>query len=224
MTRFFVSGTGTGIGKTWLGRGLARLAARAGRRVVALKPIETGVLDAPLDAEALARASGRPELASLPGLVRRRLAASPYAATLAGESPFDTDVLVAAIQEASRGADVLLVEGAGGLFVPLDAATTTAELVRRLDLPVLLAAPNRLGVLSDTIASVRAAEGLGLSIPAIVLTPAPRDDSTEHNARILADHLRRPVHVLPAGVDDDDDLADAARRAQLGPLLGLDPE
>lgn len=222
MTRFFVSGTGTGIGKTWLTRGLARLARRAGRSVVALKPLETGVLETAEDGAALGRAAGRPELGALPGLVRRRLSASPYAAALAGEPAFDLSALAATVLAALAPAEVQLVEGAGGLFVPLDRNTTTAEWVRTLGLPVLLAAPNRLGVLSETIATVRAGEQLGLSIPRIVLTPAPPDDSTTTNARILTEHLGRPVHLLGRGTDEDDALADAVRDAGLGAALGLD--
>jgi dethiobiotin synthetase len=223
MTRFFVSGTGTGIGKTWLTRGMARLARRAGRSVVALKPIETGVLGSPEDGLALGRAAGQPELGTLPGLVRRRLAASPYAAVLAGEPAFDLPALADTILRTIAPAEVQLVEGAGGLFVPLDRRTTTAELVRTLGLPVLLAAPNRLGVLSETIATVRAGEQLGLSIPRIVLTPAPPDDSTSTNARILSEYLERPVHLLGRATDDDEVLADTALEAGLGPLVAPAP-
>jgi dethiobiotin synthetase len=64
----FISGTGTGVGKTWVTRGLARALVRDGVDAVAIKPIETGCDPAPADAVALARACRRPELASAPGL------------------------------------------------------------------------------------------------------------------------------------------------------------
>lgn len=222
MIRLFVGGTGTGAGKTWLGRGLARLALRAGRRVAALKPIETGVEHTPEDALALGRAAGRPELAFVPGWVRYRLPASPHAAVLAGETAFGRTALVDTVAEAAHGSEVLLVEGAGGLFVPLDAETTTADLVAALDLPIVLAAPNRLGVLSDTIATVRAAQTEGLTVLAVVLTAASTPDLTSPtNARVLADHLEQPIHTLPACPDDDDALATAVQDAGLEALVGL---
>lgn len=221
MIRLFVGGTGTSVGKTWLGRGLARLGRRAGLRVAALKPIETGVEHTPEDALALGRAAGRPELAFVPGWVRYRLAASPHAAQLAGEPPLRPGSLVEVVDETAHGSDVLLVEGAGGLFVPLDAETTTADLIAALHLPIVLAAPNRLGVLSDTLATVRAARAMELEIVAVVLTPAPPDPSTPTNAQILGAHLDVPVHTLRACPDDDDALATAVQDAGLEPLLGL---
>ena len=66
MTRgLFITATGTDCGKTWLTRGLARALTQRGLRVAALKPIETGVVDRPLDATALAQAAGEPALAGL---------------------------------------------------------------------------------------------------------------------------------------------------------------
>lgn len=222
MRGLFISATTTGAGKTWLSRGLTRLAHRAGLTVAALKPLETGVELTPEDALALGRAAHRPELAFVPGLVRRKLAASPYAAQLSGEAPVDCDALLSTIHEAAVGSDLLLVEGAGGLFVPIDAHNTIADLVRALDLPLVLAAPNRLGVLSDVLATVRAARAEGLTPIAVVLTSVGTPDVTvSTNARILRAHLDLPIHELPSSIDDDDALATAAADAGLETLLGL---
>jgi len=81
----FVGGTGTGVGKTYVARALARALSReAGRAVAALKPLETGCDPDPLDALALAGACGRPELAHHRGLYRVPPPLAPYAATLGG--------------------------------------------------------------------------------------------------------------------------------------------
>lgn len=217
----FVSGTGTGIGKTWLARGLVRRATQSGLRVAALKPIETGVQHTPEDALALGRAAGRAELAFAPGLGRFRLPVSPWAAVLEGEPALSFDGLVETVQELALGSDLVVVEGAGGLFVPIDAERTTADLALALDLGVLLVAPNRLGVLSDVLAHARAAEAKDVPLTAIVLTPAGDDPSTRTNARILGDRTGLPVHVVAPSEPDDDALAAMVDAAGLEEILGL---
>ncbi|MDD9934512.1 MAG: dethiobiotin synthase, partial [Myxococcales bacterium] len=77
---WFVTGVGTGVGKTYISRGLTRALADSGRSVAAIKPLETGVAPDPLDARALARACGRPELATAPGLYRVAPPLAPHAA------------------------------------------------------------------------------------------------------------------------------------------------
>lgn len=217
----FISGTGTGVGKTWLTRGLARLATNAGIKVAALKPIETGVSGHPEDALRIARAAHRPELAFAPGLARRERPVSPYAAQLAGEAPIDLDDVRRATEGAAAHSDLLLVEGAGGLFVPIDATHDLIALVAALDLPLVLVAPNRLGVLSDAIATVLAARTVGIEPIAIVLTPIGRDESSSSNADILAERLQLEVRTLDSSEDDDDALAACVAKAGLDHLLGL---
>jgi dethiobiotin synthetase len=222
MTRgLFISGTGTGIGKTWLTRGLARLAAQAGIKVAALKPIETGVVGHPEDALRIARAAMRPELAFAPGLARRRAPVSPYAAQLAGEPPVDVELVVRATEAAAAHSDLLLVEGAGGLFVPIDADHDGTALVFALELPVLLVAPNRLGVLSDVIATTLAARSVGIEPLAIVLTPIGLDESSPRNAQILSERLDLDVLTLAPSEDEDDALAASVMAAGLDHHIGL---
>jgi dethiobiotin synthetase len=224
MKGLFVTATGTGVGKTFVTRGLARALLRRGNPVYAIKPLETGCTPDPLDAVALARACGRPELARAPGLYRVAPPLSPYAATLAGCRPSPTPAELATSVRALAASDaVVLVEGAGGLLVPLDAHRTMADLAAALALPLLLVANDALGVLSFTFTAVESAHARELPIAGVVLTrtaPASPDDSTQHNATILAERLA-PVPVLrfPHCTDDDDALADAAEQAGLLTLL-----
>jgi dethiobiotin synthetase len=217
MTRLFVSGTGTGVGKTWVTRGLARALARRGAAVVAVKPLETGCEPDPADAVALARACGRPELAQAPGLYRARLPLAPWAATLEGEPPPDLDALVRTTRDLMAAADVALVEGAGGVRVPLDDERDVLDLVAALELPLLLVATDQLGVLSHALTAYEASIAHGVTVAAVVLTRGGRDPSCRTNARILAERLPCPVLAFPpVEHDDDDSLADAAE-----PLLAL---
>jgi dethiobiotin synthetase len=217
-TSLFITATGTGVGKTFISRGLARALTARGERVAAIKPLETGCVDGHAeDAAALARAARRPELATAPGLYRATLPAAPYAAALGGEPHVPaTESLVQAIRNASSGASHTLIEGAGGLLVPLDATRTTADLIRALDTRALVVAPDLLGVLSHVLTLTQAAEVLGISLAAVVLSQhGAGDASRATNAHILRERLPIPVHIVPPTANDDDALAEAVTTAGL---------
>lgn len=216
MTRrtLFLAGTGTGVGKTWVTRGLARALLRAGCSVVAVKPVETGCAPEPADAVALARACARPDVANAPGLYRARAALAPWAAALEGELAPVLEALADATRSLTAPFDIALVEGAGGLLVPLDARSDVADLAVAIGAELVLVGVDQLGVLSHVLTTAIAARCRGLSLRAVVLTRhGPPDASRRSNARILAERLACPVAVFPECADDDDELAVAAREA-----------
>lgn len=221
----FISGTGTSVGKTWIARGIARALARAGHRVAAFKPIETGCTPDALDALALSTAAGDSSLADDPAFYRARLPLAPYAVTLTdGSPPPDPFAVARAIQRRAARATITLIEGAGGLLVPVDATRTIADLARLLGLPLLLVAPDRLGVLSDALATVEAARSRALDPRALVLNAVAAhagDPSPATNAAILRDRLQLPVLCFPACEDDDDALARAVEAAGLLSAAGF---
>jgi dethiobiotin synthetase len=230
----FITATGTGAGKTFVTRGLAAALQVAGHSVAALKPIETGMpgdaqLESALastDAALLAQAAGRPGFGQADGFYRAAMPAAPRAVSLAtGSAAPDLEQLTAAIRAAAHGATALLVEGAGGLLVPLDRERTIADLALQLELPILLVAPNALGVLSHTLTACESAERRRLPLAAIVLTElAPLSDASDpsrpHNAAILRERVPCPVLTFPFCADGKDaTLAAAAASAQLPTLL-----
>ncbi len=215
MHGYFITGTGTGIGKTTFTCELGQALRQLGRDVVALKPIETGVDDQPVDARKLAEACGQPHLADDPHWYRARAPLSPYAAHLEGEPLPDLRALIDAVHHHASGREMVLVEGAGGLLVPLTREATIADLARELALPLLLVAPNRLGVLSDVLAVHEAAIRRGLSVHAVVLHQLPldaHDPSLRSNTRILEERLSLPLIHSP-GITHDSivELITAAR-------------
>lgn len=220
MRGIFVSGTGTGVGKTYVARAIAAALHANGKRVAALKPVETGCVEGvALDSLALARASGRPELADGKGFYRNALPLAPYAAALETNTPPPSvRSLVDAVHLSARGSEIALVEGAGGLFVPIDARDTMAELVAALGLPLLLVAPNSLGVLSVTLSTAECARARGIELRAVVLVDPKgdaEDPSIRTNARILDERLGTPVFEFPRTEDSDDALAVAAATSGL---------
>jgi dethiobiotin synthetase len=210
----FITGTGTGVGKTWLTRGLARAIARRTQRVLAIKPIETG--DG-TDAQLIARAAGHGQLE---GFYRAHAPLAPLAAVLEGEVGPDLDTIVHGIR--ALEADVKLVEGAGGLLSPLDSTRDNADLAASLAAPLLLVARDELGVLSALRTTFECADARGLAVRACVLTRgATLDDSTRTNTRILEAKIPRPILTFAPVGEDDDALADAAEPLLSRTLPGL---
>jgi dethiobiotin synthetase len=225
LVSVFVTAPGTGAGKTFVARALAAALRHRQLSVAAIKPIETGCEPTPLDATALARACGRPELATAEGLYRARPPLSPRGVTLATQHPApDLSALASRVAALADAADALIVEGAGGLHVPLAPRTLIADFVRTLRLPLLVVAPNQLGVLGHLLALVESARARRLAIACIVLVDQPdADASATHNARILRESLDTPVLSFAHTHDDDDALARAAEQSGVVDLLLTSP-
>ncbi len=219
----FVTGTDTSVGKTFVSRGVVRALQQRGMRVVGLKPIETGCTPEPADALALARACGRPALARDPAFYRVAPPLAPFAATLAhATSAPDLAAIAKRTLELAESADFTLVEGAGGLLVPLDATHSMAELAQQLGFPLVLVAPDRLGVLSQVLSAYESAVLRRLPVLALILTrhfAAASDTSPATNASILSARLGVPVFVFPRAADDDDALAAVTESTGIPDLL-----
>ncbi len=200
MSALFVTGTDTGVGKTFVACALATALRQRGRRVAVMKPVETGVEGEPADALALRAAAADP--APLDDICPYRLRAplAPAVAARLEGVTIDVARLVALVARRRQEADVLLVEGAGGLVVPLDARTTYAELAARAGLPLLIVGANRLGVINHCALTARVAAAAGLAVRGFVLSqPAPTTDaSAATNAEAIATLTGlRCVGVLP---------------------------
>jgi dethiobiotin synthetase len=199
----FVTGTGTGVGKTILSACLLAAIAAAGEPVRAHKPVVTGLDDSPRrwppDHELLAAAAGMAPADVSP--LRYRPAVSPHlAAELAGELLDPAQLLAAARGDArAAGERPVLVEGIGGLLVPLAEDYTVRDLAVQLGLPLLIAAPPGLGTINHTLLTLHAARAAGLDVRAVVLTPWPELPSAmERSNRQTIGRLGAiEVHGLP---------------------------
>jgi dethiobiotin synthetase len=167
----FVTATDTGVGKTILSAALVAALRAKGLPVHARKPVMTGLEDGPpLDHELLASASGEPATAVSPW--RYGPAVSPHlAAELAGEQ-LDVDALIADVRAAG---EPVIVEGIGGLLVPLAQDWDVRRLARELGLGVVIAARPGLGTINHTLLTLEAARMAALDVRAVVLTPWPAD-------------------------------------------------
>lgn len=199
--RVVMLGTGTDVGKTYVTASLAR-SLRAHARVLALKPIESGVEAGGLgDAGAIAEAAGHAARLS-PWRLRRPV--SPHLAAREQGVSLQLAEVASWVQAEEREArpDLLLVETAGGAFSPLGRGQTNVDLALALE-PALwvLVAPDSLGVLHDVTATLRA---LPRAPDAVLLSGArPADQSTGSNA----DELRRldiceVLETVPRGASE----------------------
>jgi dethiobiotin synthetase len=167
----FVTATDTGVGKTVLSAALVASLRARGEAVRARKPVLTGLDQGePLDHELLAAVSG--ENAATVSPVRFGPPLSPHlAAELAG-CEIDVAALVAEIRE---GSGPVVVEGIGGLLVPLATGWDVRALARELALGVVIAARPGLGTINHTLLTLEAARAASLDVRAVVLTPWPRE-------------------------------------------------
>jgi len=187
-----VTGTDTGVGKTLVTAAIAAALAARGTRIGVAKPAETGCrfrrgVLYPEDAATLAAAADSPEPIELVCPYRF---AEPLAPALAAERvgvTIDLDALVAALHARAAALDLLLVEGAGGLLVPLTRSATYADLATALAAPVLLVVGSRLGAINHALLTLTALEARALPVRGYILNrlTADADLATETNAPLL---------------------------------------
>jgi dethiobiotin synthetase len=172
----FVTGTDTGVGKTVVASAIAASLAEQGHRVAVFKPAVTGLeeLEGPLPDHELLRASARSrQTPSDVSPYRFAPAVSPHlAAELAGVR-IDPAVLLATARRVATAADVLIVEGVGGLMVPLTAGYLVRDFAADLGFPVVIAARPSLGTINHSLLTIEAVRKAGLRAAAVVLTPWP---------------------------------------------------
>lgn len=214
-----VTGTDTGVGKTWISCGLLRSWRADGLRLAARKPAETGCEERagslhPADATALAEAAGGGE--PVESVCRWRFAeplAPAVAATRAGRR-IDTSGIAADCLARSAEVDLLLVEGAGGLLVPLDGRETFADLAGALGARLVVVVGARLGAINHAMLTIGAARARGIEVAAVVVNHVlpGRDLATETLAATLADLGACDTIVeTPHGEAPDRPLVAAAR-------------
>ncbi|MBN2700714.1 MAG: dethiobiotin synthase [Methylothermaceae bacterium] len=215
----FITGTDTGVGKTFIGAALAGALRRRGHSVRVRKPAESGCLRekgdlVPRDAQILSRAAGDPEPLEIVCPYRFEAPVSPErAARLAGR-PLRLRELLEACQPRER--DVRLVEGAGGFYSPIAADGLNADLAQALKLPILLVASDRLGVIHQVLLTLEAVASRGLIPRGVMLNQTERSNGSAMNN---LEDLRRwstvPVYPIPFCYPEKS----AALEAALMPLI-----
>lgn len=201
MRGLLVTATDTGVGKTYVAAALCRALRERGERVVAFKPVVTGTDDpGPTDHARLAEATGADEASITPHVFAPPV--SPHlAAALAGVE-LSLDRMVAGARAAGADGRTVVVEGVGGLLVPLTPDRTVRDLAEALALPLVVVARAGLGTINHTLMTLEVARMAGLEVRGVVLTPF-EDDLVAASNRSTIERLGGvPVATLAPGATD----------------------
>ncbi|MDO8350551.1 MAG: dethiobiotin synthase [Gallionella sp.] len=211
---YFVTGTDTDVGKTLISCALLHGFAGQGLRVVGFKPVAAGCdeHDHNDDAQRL-RAAGN--VLATYGQVNpycfTRAVAPHLAAQFAGIR-INLDRIVTSYRELAAQADVVIVEGAGGFFVPLNAEQDGADLVRQLQLPVILGVGMRLGCLNHALLTKQAIAANGLKLAGWVANCAEGTmPMLDENIAALQQRITAPLLGVVPYFDRPPDAMDVAR-------------
>jgi dethiobiotin synthetase len=202
---WFITGTDTGVGKTVVAGALAMLVREHGRKVAAFKPVATGCRrDVRLglvceDAEFLAHCADSDATLEVINPVRYAGDLAPMTAAERSRRPIDWEAIDRSWDRLRASADWIVVEGAGGLLVPVDQENSMADLARRFDLPLIIVARPGLGTINHTLLTIDAARTRGLPIAAVVVNGYRPDSATlaeETNPEVIARLARIRIPLI----------------------------
>ena len=190
---YFVSGIDTGIGKTYTTGYLAKLWNQQGLRTITQKLVQTGNIDVSEDIEVHRQVMGMgwfvedqekltmPEIFSYP--------ASPHLASQIDGREIDFSKISAATEQLAQRYDAVLLEGAGGLMVPLTQDMLMIDYIAQYDFPVILVSSGRLGSINHTLLSLEAMLARGLKLHALAYNL--KDESQD---KLISDDTRQYLH------------------------------
>lgn len=211
MHGFFITSSGTEIGKTWIMRCLITGLRRRGMTVRALKPIISGWDDASPEASDTGQVLGALDEPLAPAAFdavspwRFAAALSPDMAARRENRAIDFEALTAFCRDAAHNdGDVLLVEGVGGVMVPLDDTHTVLDWMAALGFPAILVVGGYLGTISHTLTAHAALRARDISVPLVVVNdtgeaPVPLAETRDVLAKFLPDTA---ILTLPRRDDD----------------------
>ena len=207
MTKVFITGTGTGVGKTYVTCNLINVLREAGKSVVGLKPVISGYSEDEIeqsDTACILTALGlglEPQNVERVSPWRFQEPISPDMAAERENRKIDFLELVKWTSETSNDADFKFVEGVGGIMVPLSRASTVLDWIVALNFSVLLVGGSYLGSLSHTLSSIDVLRSRGVKVLAVIISesqeqPVPLHDTAETLKNFVVDI---PVLSLPRG-------------------------
>jgi dethiobiotin synthetase len=204
---YFVTGTDTDCGKTYVTALLVKASRAAGVDSVAAKPFCCGPRE---DVEILAAASGGAEPLDAINPVWLQAPAAPRACQLLGEPAADITLALSRVRELAARHERVFCEGAGGWLVPVTKDETVADFAAQLGWPVIVVVRNKLGALNHSFLTLESVRARGLPLAGIVLNNADGlgDEAKRTNRAVLEEFCGCPI------------LAEVGRGQRTMPVIG----
>jgi len=201
----FITGTDTGVGKTVVAGAIAAYLESRGKEVGVMKPVETGCRKVkgelvPADAKFLRRAANATDFLGAICPYRFAEPLAPAVAAKRARKKIDTRLLVKVYRAIARQHDTTIVEGAGGLMVPLYEKYLYLDLAADVGIPVVIVARPGLGTINHTLLTVQAARARGLEIHGIIINHSDRKDygiAGKTNPDVLKELSGVKVYSMP---------------------------
>lgn len=201
MKAIFITGTDTGVGKTAISASLAAfLSLKKGLNVGVMKPFESGLSKSDgdgsdCDAGTLKRASGTNDPLDEINPYTFKAPLAPEAAAKLENVDIDIDMVGRTFQGLLERHDVLVVEGAGGVLVPISTGFFFCDLIKAWDIPVIIVSRLRLGTINHTLLTNIFLQSIGVSVLGVILndTEGTDDIAAETNPEMLRQYLNVPI-------------------------------
>lgn len=219
---FFITGTDTGVGKTVVTGAIARCLSAKGIKVGVFKPIATGCERrreglVSRDAEFLAHCSNSEQSLEEINPIRYSEPLAPLVAAERSRRQVDFTLIEQAYTNVVSNNDLVLVEGIGGLMVPIERDYMVLDLMEDMALPVIIVAASRLGTINHTLLTIQACQQRSLQVAGVVINkynPEQADLAEETNPRVISNVGQvRIIAVIPY------DKSTCVEKGRLGPEI-----
>lgn len=168
---FFVAGTDTDVGKSYVCRYLAKAFAENGKKVSYLKPFQSGI-EENIDSDALQVKKTSEDVITKSTYITKT-PATPLISSEIDRVEYDLEAVKKDYLELSKNSDITIVEGSGGLYVPTKKDVLMIDVIKYLNLPTLLVARPNLGTINHTLMSIECLKNKGIEILGIVMSNYP---------------------------------------------------
>ena len=201
MQGYFITGTDTNVGKTVVTACLAKLLKNRGENVGVMKPIETGVdpecsSSANSDAKFLIEVTGVQDALEDVCPYRLKAPASPYQAARIEGKELDPEKLLERFRALQSKHSMMLVEGIGGLLVPITQRYNVTDLALQMNLPLIIVSRIQIGTLNHTLLTINAARQHGLKVAGVILNPVHEgelDTIEEEQGSLIEEFSDTPI-------------------------------
>lgn len=218
MDGVFITGTDTGVGKTIVASGLLKLLVGT-KKAAYWKPVQTGTIMGD-DTRTVKSLTDLQEEYFLPPTYRFAEPLSPHHAATKWGKKIELDVLFNAFEEARKSGRFLVIEGAGGILVPLGENVLQIDLIKKLKTPLIIVAEDRVGAINHVMLTAKAARDAHIPLLGVVLT---RSRKSLGNAESIARFANIPILAeLDSSEDSRTLVAQAGANQVLRDILSVD--